>query len=82
MVEKRPWERVALYAFETPETSLVTQYYEEIIENFQREQRRLHIEMINEKQNIQKDHAKVLLKKKKQWKEKAKEITTRIKVDK
>jgi hypothetical protein len=57
MVAKRPWERVALYAFETLETSLVTQYYEEIIENFQREQWRLHIEMINEKQNIQKDLA-------------------------
>ena len=41
MVAKRPWERVVFDASETTETSLLTQYYNEIIVNFQRENRRL-----------------------------------------
>jgi hypothetical protein len=74
MVAKRPWERVVIDAFETTETSLLSQYYNKLIVNFQREQRRL----INEKQNIQKDlnaskdHAQVLLKKKNSGKKKQK----------
>jgi hypothetical protein len=66
MVAKRPWERVVFDAFETTETSLLSQYYNEIIENYQTKQRRHHIEMRNEKQlqNASKEHATVLLKKK------------------
>ncbi len=41
MVAKRPWERVEFDASETTETSLLTQYYNEIIVNFQRENRPL-----------------------------------------
>ena len=70
MVAKRPWERVVFDASETTETSLLTQYYNEIIVNFQRENRRLS----KEKHDI--------LKKKKQWKKKAKVLNTSMKEDK
>jgi hypothetical protein len=70
MVAKRPWERVVFDASETTETSLLTQYYNEIIVNFQREQRRLSKEKHD------------LLKKKKQWKKKAKVLNTWMKEDK
>jgi hypothetical protein len=33
MVAKRPWERVVFDVFETTETSRLTHYYNEIIEN-------------------------------------------------
>ncbi len=66
MVAKRSWERVVFDAFETTETSLLSQHYNEIIENYQIEQRRHHIEMRNEKQlhNASKEHGTVLLEKK------------------
>ena len=70
MVAKRPWDRVVFDASETTETSLLTQYYNEIIVNFQREHRRLRKEKHD------------LLKKKKQWKKKAKELNTYMKADK
>jgi Ni,Fe-hydrogenase I large subunit len=70
MVAKRPWERVVFDASETTETSLLTQYYNEIIVNFQREHRRLSKEKHD------------LLKEKKQWKKKAKELNTWMKEDK
>ena len=65
MVAKRPWERVVFAACQTTETRLLSQYYSEIIQNYQIEQRRHHIEMRNEKQlhNAAKEHATVLLKK-------------------
>ena len=69
MVAKRPWDRVVFDASETTETSLLTQYYNEIIVNFQREQRRLSKEKHD------------LLKKKKQWKKKAKLLNTWMKED-
>ena len=70
MVAKRPWDRVVFDASETTETSLLTQYYNEIIVNFQREHRRLSKEKHD------------LLKEKKQWKKKAKELNTWMKEDK
>jgi hypothetical protein len=70
MVAKRPWDRVVFDASETTETSLLTQYYNEIIVNFQREHRRLSKEKHD------------LLKTKKQWKKKAKELNTWMKEDK
>ena len=70
MVAKRPWNRVVFDASETTETSLLTQYYNEIIVNFQREHRRLRKEKHD------------LLKKKKQWKRKAKELNTWMREDK
>ena len=74
MVAVRPWERVVLNAFETTETSLLSQYYNEIIENYQITERRHHIEMRNEKQlhNASKEHATVLFKKKNSGKERRK----------
>jgi hypothetical protein len=69
-VAKRPWDRVVFDASETTETSLLTQYYNEIIVNFQREHRRLRKEKHD------------LLKKNKQWKKKAKELNTWMKEDK
>jgi len=84
MVAMRPWERVVFNHFETTETSLLSQYYNEIIENYQITERRHHIEMDNEKQlhNASKKHATVLLKKKKQWKRMAKELTNWMTMDK
>jgi len=84
MVAMRPWERVVFNAFETTETSLLSQYYNEIIENYQITERRHHVEMKNEKQlhNASKERATVLYKKKKQWKRKAKELTNWMKMDK
>ncbi len=70
MVAKRPWDRVVFDSSETTETSLLTQYYNEIIVNFQREHSRLRKEKHD------------LLKEKKQWKKKAKELSTWMKDDK
>ena len=77
MVAKRPWDRVVFDASETTETSLLTQYYNEIIVNFQREHRRLR----KEKHDLVKEKHD-LLKKKKLWKKKAKELNTYMKADK
>ena len=84
MVAMRPWERVVFNHFETTETSLLSQYYNEIIQNYQITERRHHIEMKNKKQlhNASKEHATVILIKKKQWKRKAKELTNWMKMDK
>ena len=84
MVAMRPWKRVVFNASQTTETSLLSQYYNEMIVNYQITQREHHIEMRNEKQlhNASKEHATGLLKKKKQWKRKAKELTTWMKMDK
>ena len=77
MVAKRPWDRVVFDASETTETSLLTQYYNGIIVNFQREHRRLR----KEKHDLVKEKHD-LLKKKKLWKKKAKELNTYMKADK
>jgi hypothetical protein len=62
MVAKRPWERVVFDAFETTETSRLTHYYNEIIENEKQLQ-----EAWKEHYEKQLQTTKVLLKKKKQY---------------
>ena len=78
MVAMRPWARVVFNAFETSETSLLSQYYNEIIENYQITERRHHIEMKTEKQlhNASKERATVLYKKNNSGKERRKNLRT------
>ena len=69
MVAKRPWERVVLDAFETTETSQLTRYYNEIIENENQLQ-----EAWKEQYEKQLQTTKVLLKKKHSGKERQKKL--------